>query len=751
MGNVLSIFKEFYPKAVHGQVKPHKFALLLAIIELYKEEPLRGNAIYFNSHLEELFKKHFTYLAPEIPYLSDCFAHPLIALQTSQFYFLHIKNDKKLEYDEVVTQKKGRFTKSRIQEILSHATLSNEVHNVFSNPSYHRDLEEYLVNTYKNSHTGNIEETSNLFVSYLNSLQRIGGSNENSLAESQACDEHFASIHVSHPLAEAIYQELTSPNGQHVILTGHAGDGKSTIALEVYKLLQNFDCHAPLETPLKAREDIASVSIIKDLSERNKHEDSALIAELLRNERRFLLVSNTGALLDFVTQNPRAWDAEPTFLESDVLDAISQENGEGSLSLSNQKFRVFNLAHVDNLDLARTILEKMLASDRWKPCTCCIHSHQCPFFANITIMQAQNGSVLDRIFLAYRRMYEYGTRLTMRQFTEHFAYMITAGLSITKVKALFAHPAKKISSEYFFFNRFFGDNGWTEDHKAMEMAAIQGVLAQKFGERPYPAWEHRLWLKSDKKTFSLGVEKLEKHFDRLRHRGARSTSPDNDDTAYAREQVRRMIYFFFQFEKEDSQYLKQYLNSFCLLDWQEWQKPNISLSLNKYELFDNAIFHVLQEHFTGLRLPESSIGNESRRLYSTLNRHRSEIRQSAQVVLAHIEWSSSTKLNIVPSISVMNTMRRDLVLCGKERIAGVNLVLKLPVLDYIMMRHFGDIGEILKSSYRERLDRFKAEIHDKIAGTEEDSIMLIRLKTNRTFLGQKFSVKGHRLEVTNAL
>lgn len=36
--------------------------------------------------------------------------------------------------------------------------------------------------------------------------------------------------------------------------------------------------------------------------------------------------------------------------------------------------------------------------------------------------------VFDRLFLAYRRMYEYGTRLTLRQITEHLAYLITSGL-----------------------------------------------------------------------------------------------------------------------------------------------------------------------------------------------------------------------------------------------------------------------------------------------------------------------------------
>ena len=89
---------------------------------------------------------------------------------------------------------------------------------------------------------------SNTFVGYLNSLQRSSGGNENALAESQACNPLFAHIHVSHPLTTTILTELNSASGKHVILTGHAGDGKSTIALEVFKYLSEIPADQPLMT-----------------------------------------------------------------------------------------------------------------------------------------------------------------------------------------------------------------------------------------------------------------------------------------------------------------------------------------------------------------------------------------------------------------------------------------------------------------------------------------------------------------------
>lgn len=751
-----------------GSAKPHKYALLLAIIDLYEHNQEQANCFHIDSTLENYFERRFRELAPTTTFSAAMIETPFFHLQsrseTDSMWLLHLKEDKRTEYEDIVNNKNRRFTKKRLLDIFSHATLNESLHQLLLQPEMRKDAIATIMEAYQNTNNDGPSNglrrvdsspgasiPTNPFVSYLNSLQRSGGGNENSLAESQACNAHFPSIHVEHPLAEIIYKELSDDNGTHVILTGHAGDGKSTLALEVYKRLRKLPTDQPLPAPPEPRENVGSISIIKDLSERNKKDDDDFIAELKGKQTRFLMVSNTGTLLDLVKHHPGEFGNDAITLESNVLDAIGQDSGEAYLELDEIKFRVFNLARMDNIALARNIFEKMIAPERWETCSGCPLSDTCPVHANVDLIQSNKVRVLDRIFLAYRRMYEYGTRLTMRQFTEHLAYMITAGLDEQDIEALHQQNPPPLISEYLFYNRFFGDNGSEKDADALEMKAVEEILEQGFGERPSPGWERKLWLHTRQSEFQLGVDIMKTEFVKLRNHGARTTTIEEITPDQAREQVRRLLYFLYDFPEDKRDYLSRYLNSPTLLDWICWQKPNVKLRSNERSTLEQKIYHVLQEHFTGVRLPEGSTQGD-RRLYVTLSRRRSEVRQSAQVVLAQVDWSSSTALKLIPQASVSGETRQDLILCGKGQISKINLPLMLPFLDYVMMRHFGELGEVLEASYLERLDQFKAQVHKAaMLDDEDDRIMLVRLKTDHTFRRQHFEVNNNRLEVTDVL
>jgi hypothetical protein len=141
---------------------------------------------------------------------------------------------------------------------------------------------------------------------------------------------------------------------------------------------------------------------------------------------------------------------------------------------------------------------------------------------------------------------------------------------------------------------------------------------------------------------------------------------------------------------------------------------------------------------------------DERRLYVTLNRHRNEVRQSAQVVLAQVDWSTAVKLELCSLEDAVGGTRIDLVLKGRDHLEGTDLRLTVPFLDYVVMRHFGELGEVLQTAYRERLNQFKAQVQKK-ASSADESIMLVRLKNDHTFRRQHYSIRNERLEVNDAL
>jgi formyltetrahydrofolate hydrolase len=76
--------------------------------------------------------------------------------------------------------------------------------------------------------------------------------------------------------------------------------------------------------------------------------------------------------------------------------------------------------------------------------------------------------------------------------------------------------------------------------------------------------------------------------------------------------------------------------------------------------------------------------------------------------------------------------------------------LTLPFLDYVLMRHFGELGEMLQAAYATRLQRFKAQVQD-LASERYSHVMLVRLRTDHTFRRQLYTVRDGKLEVNDAM
>jgi len=326
----------------------------------------------------------------------------------------------------------------------------------------------------------------------------------------------------------------------------------------------------------------------------------------------------------------------------------------------------------------------------------------CPIYRNASLIQDNFPIVRQRLFLAYRRMYEYGTRLTLRQLCAHMAYMITAGLEYPDIVKMGQRAKPPLMAEFMFFNRFFGDNGREPDMPAAQLRGVRAVREQAFGSYPCPAWERRLWLRSRGQTFDLKAVRIPDDFETLRRYGAGLQLDDAIPRGHARDQVRRAVFFLHDFgENDDGGFLRAYLRSTMLLDFVRWQhQGDESLTLEERSPLHRRIMHVLQEHCTGVRLPEGT--SADRHLFVTLSRHSHDVRQSAQVVLARY-LEDDFRLRLRPLDNAAGGVRRELILEGITNSGRLSLPLSLPFLDYVMLRNRGEIGKALQASYVDRL------------------------------------------------
>lgn len=589
----------------------------------------------------------------------------------------------------------------------------------------------------------------NPFVAYLNSLHSVTAGSENALAESQSVNCFFGYIHVPLPVTDYIFDTLTETDGTHVILTGHAGDGKSTIGLELYKRLKHLPHKEPLSRPMNPREMLQTESgrevvLIKDMSElsaetRRQTLDEATCA----SDVRFLIISNTGTLLETFCSFYE--DTERFAFEDELLRIMSSQNPK-ELRFFDADFLIINLAHVDHIETTGTLLERMVATERWETCSDQKCREKCPIYRNVKLIQDNLVTVRDRVLLAYRRMFEYGERLTLRQMSAHLAYMITAGLTDEQIASLSQSPNPKPMVNFLFFNRFFGDDGISPDPGARQLKAIRLIAGQEFGLRPCPSVERKLWIRSELNLFTFHACGASDDFEALRKAGARIAAGADVAPENARRQARRMLYFLEPFEYvDDGIYLKTFLNSPTILDFIRWRQGDSELALRERLRLKTLVMHVIQEHFSGVRLPE--LIAQAPEVFITLNRRSLDVRQSAQIVLAKYQ-RDNFELELNKEATPAGPDHCTLVL--KESSSGELLTLDLPFLDYVMMRRQGEVGQFLQASYVDRLDRFKSRLLKKAARQQNhDKMTLVRLQPDHTFKKQTFAVKDDILEVTN--
>ncbi|HZH88869.1 MAG TPA: protein kinase [Chitinophagaceae bacterium] len=603
----------------------------------------------------------------------------------------------------VATLKGIRFDNIEEMESAFHGKLdldidSSESQAISSDEDISSQDQQHDIHNMQGSKIENVAK--NGFVKYLNSLTSVSAGNENAIAEAQIGNKYFERIYVENPITDFVYKELKE-NRRNVILTGNAGDGKTTIAAEICRRITGGFEIVPSE--LKK----AGFVIIKDMSELTEEERVHILEQgITNNELSFLIISNTGTLLDSASKL-NVNGIEVGTIRSQLLEKM--ESSQPELFLNN-RFSIINIGRTDSISTACRILKKMVDCEDWTFCRKC--NKDCPIRINIELIKENEEIVLERIELLYRRLYEYGIRLTLRQMTGHLAYAITSGKICCEIQDLPRVALEENLPKMLFINRLFGDDGITVQSEALQLDPVRQIRKLRFGTELEPNFEREIWVKKES-PLPIRGQTASEVFNTL-------MNSLNESGKYGRLQIRRLVYFLGSTEKAAAkQFISVFLDSPFLQNYLEVCRSKESIIPNNYEYeYRRRILQVLQEYFTGIRLTNNDWGG---RLYITLNRRGSGAR--TQMVVADFLFDDFN-LQLRTKTSFTGEKVGDFYLvCGDK----VEMKLDLPFFDYVIKRQQGDVTGELSPYYADRLERFKVDLMTYYANTRYSQVQNLRL------------------------
>ena len=339
------------------------------------------------------------------------------------------------------------------------------------------------------------------FVGYLNTLHSYYAQNQNAYAEQNFKNRFYQDMMVKIGVTDFIVDKLKTENPQVVILTGHAGDGKTSIMYQVLEQMGVRDFASGMSSFDVNFLNGRHCRCIKDFSELNSTARLEIFrdaAEYTRNGNFVFMVANTGPLITTFQEF-----CEPSVREEQTVSfigMIEKSSGEQA-TIQNLPISAINLASVDNTQFAKQFLSKMTGDLFWGDCAQCLKREFCHIKLNRELI-IRNRDQVDRFLNEhYMWLAEHGNRLTVRSISEQLSYMLTGGDNCEDVY-------ERDRSEFLFSNLFFGYRGRDIDEKALNLPAVRAAYECHYDRRKLKADETILLEKDYSQYFGTETAKI---------------------------------------------------------------------------------------------------------------------------------------------------------------------------------------------------------------------------------------------------
>ena len=473
----------------------------------------------------------------------------------------------------------------------------------------------------------------NSFIDYLNSLNNASGSNENALAESQILSEYYSSIVVDRKIASHIFDLLfKGENNTAIVLTGHAGDGKTSILIQILKELGCFrDGVRPLQEYDTYKDEFLYVKDMSELNEKIQEEVFVKFLTASKNRMSSLLISNTGPLINTAKRlinNTNTYSSnleqknECEDFEINLLSNIDKvESGNVPIKVNNEEyvFKVINLANIDNTYFVGEIMAKLMQEKLWDKCSDCIAKKRCPACSNYEIISNNQARIVSFISRLYFWLADRNQRLTIRQILSHLSYAITGNLNCNEINKIIIENEDGLF-QYNFANLFFGYHGTKLDKESLNIKAIRELNDIKLEDIALRE-DYLLFVKEDYSVFDDGTKDI---LNKTLNLNYQKLGLGNEETILMRRAFRRFYILLSRLDEDSyNEMLEQIFDNvfpeYYLLSTEE----NSSVKVKEI------VFNGLFKHFIGV------YPNNSNELYLTLKKDDNEF-QNVQLVLGEM-------------------------------------------------------------------------------------------------------------------
>ena len=591
----------------------------------------------------------------------------------------------------------------------------------------------------------------NDFINYLNSTNNVGGNSTGSLAESQVKSSYYDYVKVDRRLGSYITDCVSSGNHQAFILTGHAGDGKTSILVQVLKALG----YLQNGTGLRVEEEFADFLYIKDMSEiaAEKQVDALRKALLAPSgQKTSLLISNTGPLLKTfealmkeqqMAKGEEFTDEDRMKLQSTLLTQLDSNKDE-AIVVGGYSFILVNIARVDNVPFAVRILQNILADGLWQPCESCSCAGRCPIKSNHDIVVNQFDRVSAFIENYYRYLYENDKRMTIRQMVGQISYALTGNLTCTEVMT---RHLREPFFNYNFANLFFGFIGLRAAKDAAQIKGI-GQIRNLELDRIALDVDYQLFVSQDYSCFTSLIQDELKALSTKHRKHYQITNEDQilDEKKHEKElQLRRAVrrfYLLFSLA-EDASEIDHVMNQVFGPLYTEYRKL-ISSKQSKPVLnrMRATIFDALYMKNTGF-LP-----NGKAELPLTLRRE-DDVFQNVMIVLGEVSRSDLTVVQVKSSSKFEDVdSKHELVLM----LDGKSFRLTLPMINYFNNLINGAIASNNNPALSHGIAQLDAILLEQYGEgkpeCEEDCELTVIINTTRGQEIERFAFDGNRLSIS---